>query len=274
MENYLIFAGTTEGRELTQFLLNIIDEEHLQMHLTVCIATDYGRLMLPEHKALTVLASRLNEQEMEKLMSRNAFDCILDATHPYAVLVSENIRNAAAAENIPYVRILRPDNTPIDTDSNIVFVHTMQEAVSYLSQTRGNILSTTGSKELPLLRELPDYEERVYARILPNPQMVSDSYEMGFKGQHLICMQGPFTEELNTALIHQFHISYVLTKNSGANGGFAEKIKSAEQTNTTLVVIGRPAEQTKGYLLEDVCAVYREHHSFAPLFTTQSSDGH
>ena len=274
MENYLIFAGTTEGRELTQFLLNIIDKEHLQMHLTVCIATDYGRLMLPEHKALTVLASRLNEQEMEKLMSRNAFDCILDATHPYAVLVSENIRNAAAAENIPYIRILRPDNTPVDTDSNIVFVHTMQEAVSYLAQTKGNILSTTGSKELPLLRELPDYEERVYARILPNPQMVSDSYEMGFKGQHLICMQGPFTEELNTALIHQFHISYVLTKNSGANGGFAEKIKSAEQTNTTLVVIGRPAEQTKGYLLEDVCAVYRGHHSFAPLFTTQSSDGH
>ena len=274
MENYLIFAGTTEGRELTQFLLNMINEEHLQMHLTVCIATDYGRLMLPEHKALTVLASRLNEQEMEKLMSRNAFDCILDATHHYAVLVSENIRNAAAAENIPYIRILRPDNTPIDTDSNIVFVHTMQEAVSYLAQTKGNILSTTGSKELPLLRELPDYEERVYARILPNPQMVSDSYEMGFKGQHLICMQGPFTEELNTALIHQFHISYVLTKNSGANGGFAEKIKSAEQTNTTLVVIGRPAEQTKGYLLEDVCAVYHKHHSFAPLFTTQSSDGH
>lgn len=274
MENYLIFAGTTEGRELTQFLLNMINEEHLQMHLTVCIATDYGRLMLPEHKALTVLASRLNEQEMEKLMSRNAFDCILDATHPYAVLVSENIRNAATAENIPYIRILRPDNTPIDTDSNIVFVHTMQEAVSYLAQTKGNILSTTGSKELPLLRELPGYEERVYARILPNPQMVSDSYEMGFKGQHLICMQGPFTEELNTALIHQFHISYVLTKNSGANGGFAEKIKSAEQTNTTLVVIGRPAEQTKGYLLEDVCAVYRKHHSFAPLFTTQSSDGH
>lgn len=274
MENYLIFAGTTEGRELTQFLLNIIDEKHLQMHLTVCIATDYGRLMLPEHKALTVLASRLNEQAMENLMSRNAFDCILDATHPYAVLVSENIRNAAAAENIPYIRVIRPDSTPIDTDSNIVFVHTMQEAVSYLAGTKGNILVTTGSKELPLLRELPGYEERVYARILPNPQMVSDSYEMGFKGQHLICMQGPFTEELNTALIHQFHISYVLTKNSGANGGFAEKIKSAEQTNTTLVVIGRPAEQTKGYLLEDVCAVYRKHHSFAPLFTTQSSDGH
>ena len=97
---------------------------------------------------------------------------------------------------------------------------------------------------------------------------------LGFSGKNLICMQGPFTEELNTALIHQFHISYVLTKNSGANGGFAEKIKSAEQTNTTLVVIGRPAEQTKGYLLEDVCAVYRKHHSFAPLFTTQSSDGH
>ncbi len=272
MENYLIFAGTTEGRELTQFLLDMIDRDHRQMHLTVCIATEYGKLMLPEHKALTVLASRLDEQEMEKLMSRNFFDCVLDATHPYAILASENIRNAALAEKLPYIRILRPDNTPAHTDSHIVFVHNMEEAVSYLSETKGNILATTGSKELPSLCRIPDYEERIYARILPNPQMVSDSYDLGFKGQHLICMQGPFSEEMNTALIHQFHISYVLTKNSGANGGFIEKIKSAEQTDTTLVVIGRPAEQTKGYLLEDVICEYESNHSFMGLLTTQSSD--
>ena len=271
MENYLIFAGTTEGRELTQFLLDTIDREHRQMHLTVCIATEYGKLMLPEHKALTVLASRLDEQEMEKLMSRNTFDCVLDATHPYAILVSENIRNAALAENIPYVRIIRPDNTPLHTDSNIVFVHDMEEAVSYLSKTSGNILVTTGSKELPMLCNLADYEQRVYARILPNPQMVADSFALGFKGKHLICMQGPFSEELNTALIHQFHIRYVLTKNSGTNGGFAEKIKSAERTDSTLVVIGRPAEQSIGYLLEDILDEYETHHSFMGLLTTQPS---
>lgn len=261
----MIFAGTTEGRELTQFLLERIDTEHRQMHLTVCIATEYGRLMLPEHAALTVLASRLDEQEMEQLMCRNSYDCVLDATHPYAVLVSENIRNAAAARRLPYVRILRPDNAPTQPDSHMVFVQDMEHAIAYLSGTSGNILVTTGSKELPLLKALPDYEERVYARILPNPQMVADSFALGFKGQHLICMQGPFSAELNTALIHQFAIRYLLTKNSGANGGFREKIKSVEQTDTTLVVIGRPTEHTKGYLLEEVYDAYIRHHDFTTL---------
>lgn len=265
MENYLIFAGTTEGRELTQFLLDKIDKEQRAIRLTVCIATEYGRLMLPEHEALTVLASRLDEQAMEQLMSHNDYDCVLDATHPYAVLVSENIRNAAAARSLPYVRILRPDDTPAEGDSHLVFAADMQEAVAFLAGTKGNILATTGSKELPLLQALPDYEERVYARILPNPQMVADCFALGFRGQHLICMQGPFTEELNTALIHQYHIAYVLSKSSGANGGFLEKLRSAEQTDSILVVIGRPKEQTTGYLTKDVFAAYEQYHSFTTL---------
>ena len=121
---------------MTQFLLNMINEEHLQMHLTVCIATDYGRLMLPEHKALTVLASRLNEQEMEKLMSKMLLTVFWMRLIPTLYLSLRTSGNAAAAENIPYIRVIRPDSTPIDTDSNIVFVHTMQEAVSYLAGTK------------------------------------------------------------------------------------------------------------------------------------------
>ena len=81
--------------------------------------------------------------------------------------------------------------------------------------------------------------------------MVSNSFQLGFQGKHLICMQGPFSEELNTALIHQFHISYLLTKSSGKLGGFLEKVNSARQTGITLVVIGRPTKES-GYTLEEV----------------------
>lgn len=245
MKHYLIFAGTTEGRELVEFLIPQKD-----VQITVCTATEYGKILLPNAPNLTVLSKRLEFEDMVTLMQTTPFDQVYDTTHPYAVLVSQNIQNATKKANVPYFRIIRPEEE-LEDDGKIVYVNSMEDAVSYLSDTTGNILSTTGSKELPALCKLQDYRERVYARILSNPEMVSSSFQLGFQGKHLICMQGPFSEELNTALIHQFDISYVLTKNSGKLGGFLEKVNSARQTKTTLVVIGRPTKE-EGFTLDEI----------------------
>lgn len=245
MKHFLIFAGTTEGRKLAEFFLT------KGVTLTVCTATEYGKILLPEHSLLTTISKRLNENDMYELMEKNQFDGVFDCTHPYAVIVSENIKKAAKKAKLAYYRILRPKEELEDED-NIVYVASMEEAVDYLSNTEGNILTTTGSKELSKMLSLPNYKERVYARILSNPEMVKDSFELGFQGKHLICMQGPFSEEMNTAMIHQFDIRYVLTKNSGKVGGFIEKVNSAKETGTILVVIGRPTVETDGYVLEEI----------------------
>ena len=245
MKHFLIFAGTTEGRKLAEFFLT------KGVTLTVCTATEYGKILLPEHSLLTAISKRLDDKEMYELMEKNQFDGVFDCTHPYAVIVSENIKKAAKKANLEYYRILRPKEE-IEDEDNIVYVASMEEAVDYLSNTEGNILTTTGSKELSKMLSLPNYKERVYARILSNPEMVKDSFELGFQGKHLICMQGPFSEEMNTAMIHQFDIRYVLTKNSGKVGGFIEKVNSAKETGTILVVIGRPTAETDGYVLEEI----------------------
>ena len=240
-----VFAGTTEGRELIEFLIEKKDTK-----ITACTATEYGKILLPSAPNLTVMSKRLNAEDMVTLMQDFPFDGVYDATHPYATLVSENILAASKKSKLPYFRIIRPEVT-FEDDDTIVYVNSMEDAVSYFSKTTGNILCTTGSKELAAFCKLPDYETRVYARILSNPEMVSNSFQLGFQGKHLICMQGPFSEELNTALIHQFHISYLLTKSSGKLGGFLEKVNSARQTGITLVVIGRPTKES-GYTLEEV----------------------
>ena len=85
--------------------------------------------------------------------------------------------------------------------------------------------------------------------------MVKKSYEEGFRGQHLICMQGPFSLEMNIAMIHQFHISYMLTKNTGDAGGFLDKVHSAKETNCTLIVIGRPVKDEQGYTLAQIKSI-------------------
>ena len=66
-------------------------------------------------------------------------------------------------------------------------------------------------------------------------------------------MQGPFSLEMNRALIRQFHIRYLVTKESGRTGGFLEKIKAAEAEGITACVIGNPEKQNSGDTFTQVC---------------------
>lgn len=246
IKSYLIFAGTTEGRNLTEYLLTS------NAKLYVCVATEYGKTLLPTHENLTVSSTRLDAEEIYELMKVHKFDCVFDATHPYAAIVSQNIQAAAQKAELPYYRIIRPSSTLTPTD-HIVYVDSMEEAVSFLAHTSGNILATTGSKELHKLCALPDYKTRVFARVLPTAGVISHCYDLGFDAKHIIGMQGPFSEALNEAILAHTQATYLLTKDSGDVGGFMEKIISAQKMNVTIVVIGRPPE-VKGYSLEEIMA--------------------
>ena len=61
-----------------------------------------------------------------------------------------------------------------------------------------------------------------------------------------------FSYALNRAILEQFAIRYLVTKDGGTVGGFAEKAQAAQDTGTQLVVVRRPAEngQTAAQILE------------------------
>ena len=99
-EKICLFAGTTEGRRMAEILHGAAD-------LTVCVATEYGEIMLDGIKNISIHTGRMDAGEMEKFFAENRFDRIIDATHPYAEAVTENIRLAAAASNVPVMRVLR-----------------------------------------------------------------------------------------------------------------------------------------------------------------------
>ena len=90
MDKILLFAGTTEGRNLAEFL------EKNQIPTEVCVATQYGETLLEEGKYLHVHAGRLDETEMEQQIQKQQITLVIDATHPYAVIVSQNIRRACS----------------------------------------------------------------------------------------------------------------------------------------------------------------------------------
>ena len=64
---------------------------------------------------------------------------------------------------------------------------------------------------------------------------------------NILALQGPFTQELNEALIRQFHIRYLVTKDGGKAGGFQEKALAAVATGAQLLLIRRPEDDGLDY---------------------------
>lgn len=232
----IVFAGTTEGREIAEFL------DHSKIPGYICVATEYGEQLLPESPVLEISHQRLGPEEMKILFQEKNPDMVLDATHPYAVQVTDNIRNACEETGKKYIRILRK-NQEIKEEGDWIFADSVEEAVELLSHTEGNILATTGSKEAVKYTKLENYQNRVFLRVLSLPQVALQCSEYGFQGKNLICMQGPFSKELNAAMIRQLNCRYLVTKMSGAAGGFQDKINAARECGCIPVVIGRPLKE-------------------------------
>ena len=165
-------------------------------------------------------------------------DLCIDATHPYAVEATKNIRAAAARAGVEYHRLLRaPSPLP---EGALVFAGAA-EAAQELARTEGNVLLTTGAKELGAFA--PIAPERCYPRVLPTQEGIAACEAAGVPHRNIIAMQGPFSRALNEALIQQFEIRWLVTKDGGAAGGFAEKVQAAQSTGAQLVVLRRPPEQ-------------------------------
>ena len=237
----LLFAGTTEGRELAEYLV----ERKVKVH--ACVATPYGESLLPKNRLLSISHQRLDECQMREFIKEFAPRYVVDATHPFAKEVTENIKRACIEVKAPYIRLLREAGQAGES----VCVEDVEAAVEYLEGTSGNILVTTGSKELENYTRLTDYQERIFARVLSVGDVAVKCEELGIRGRHLICMQGPFSVEMNLAMLREYKISYLVTKEFGIAGGYPQKCEAAAMAGVGLVVIGRP-QQEAGMSLEEV----------------------
>ena len=267
MKQVIVFAGTTEGRQLSAWLAAAGVE-------TLCsVATEYGELLVEKQPHLSVHQGRLLPEEMEQLFAEEGKPLVLDVTHPYAVAVSANIKAACEKAGCEYLRLIRPslmNKNACKTAEEIVVVESVEAAVNFLKTTEGSIFVTTGSKELAKFTALPDYQNRVYARVLATPEVVTQCTEAGFTGPHLICMQGPFSKELNLAMLRSIGAAWMVTKEAGRAGGFEEKMTAAKEAGVKVVLIGRPQEQAGLSIEEGVKLLAERFH--IPSDLTDSRD--
>ena len=242
MSRILVFGGTCEGRELVSWLAG------RGVSVIAYSATEYGESLLPESSRVLSFAKRLDAEQMVQVMRQEAFSCVVDATHPYAVEVSANIKAAASELGLEVMRLVREDVPEGPWTS----VASTDEAARLIARRKGNVLLTTGSKDLAAyVQAVPDYKQRLYVRILPVASSLEQADKLGIPASRIIAMQGPFSAELNKALIESLEIETLVTKAAGKAGGFPEKVQAARETGCELLVIDRPVENNQGISLDE-----------------------
>ncbi len=244
MYKLCVFAGTSEGRLLIEGLTG------RGLQITACVATAYGEVVLGRYPDVEIRAGRLPVEEITAMLKSEGFSVVVDATHPYADHITESIRSACAACGVAYMRLLR-GSTAQEGDG--VFVPDVESCVQYLQQTCGNILLTTGSKNLSQFCEDTTLRGRLYARVLPLASSLQLCQESGLESSRILAMQGPFSEEMNLAMLRAVDARYLVTKDTGKAGGYADKIRAARRAGVQPVIIGRPQQQP-GDSLEQVLA--------------------
>lgn len=250
MSNVFIFGGTTEGRKLA------IACELLGIPAYVSVASEYGSDVLGELKVVKVLEGRMNIDEMSAGFKALDISVVYDATHPFATVVKENIKSACEQNGIEYIRVLR-NITDIDSE-DYKLVKSVDEAVDYLTTCEGNVFVATGSKEIAKYKKLD--LSRVYARVLSAVESINACKDIGLEGSHIIAMQGPFSERLNIALMEEYNCKYMVSKQTGNNGGFDEKIEACKQAGVYPIIVALP-QNDKGISEEEAIEHIAKRHN-------------
>ncbi len=229
-KSILLFGGTTEGRLLAEFMLQ------KGINFTLFVATESGQEQSANIPTEHVLTGRLDANQMQDYVAKSCL--VIDATHPYAQLVTENIKATCELCGVEYLRVLRSSSSK--RVGEVVSVSSHEQAVDFLRETTGNILLAIGSKELAAYTKFPSFKSRIFVRMLPVALQIESCVQMGFKQANIIAMQGVFTQELNLALLKQIDARYLVTKDSGDEGGFSAKLEAAATLGIPSVVIERP----------------------------------
>ncbi len=261
--DYILFGGTTEGRVIAR---SIADNGFTVLAV---VATEYGEEALDASfarengedfkKNCYTLAQRLDEGEMTALLDYLSPAAVIDATHPYAALVSRNIRRASEKTGQRYIRVLRrstrnfASSAAVEAEPQQVFTFaSMSELVKWLNRCDDVIFSTLGAKDLQRLAEVQNFERRIYVRILPTVEGISECRRLGFPMKHIYALHGPFSEDFNIAQFRESGAGIILTKDTGLAGGFDEKIRAAEYLKIKLAILERPLETSDSISLDEI----------------------
>jgi precorrin-6A/cobalt-precorrin-6A reductase len=218
----LILGGTGEARELAGRLVALGHAVTTSLAgRTSAPALPAGELRVGKFGGVPGLVGYLRAMR---------FDRLVDATHPYAGLISINAVAAAAQSGIPLVRYMRPA-WPEPADAGWQHVAGLEAAADALP-SGATVLVTTGHEGLAPLLARDDC--RLVVRLIEPPD--------GDLPRHarLILGRPPYALAAEVALFRREAIGVLVSKNSGGEQTRA-KLDAARETGAAVIMVERPA---------------------------------
>lgn len=259
-----VISGTQDGREIGARLADSVQARG-GGDILMTVVSQYGKV-LAEHTGIDVEVGRFKEEDMERIIGEKGITCILDCSHPYAAIVSETARAACKAKGIGYVRYERPE-IPLPNYDKLHHAKDEFEAAELAGRLGKSILLTTGSKTLATFVHAEALQgKEIWARVLPLSGVVKMCEDLGMKAKYILALQGPFSYEMNRAMLRDYHADVMVTKNSGLVGGSDTKLAAAMDENVHVIVIDKPKAELTGspvFSAPDAVLDYMEaHHEF------------
>lgn len=199
------------------------------------VVSEYARSQLPLGTICHV--GRLNGEEMLAFIRETNPHRVLDATHPYAILASQNIRQCAQALNIAYERVHFADIENAWRDA-VEWADSHEALAAAIVREKGNMLLGIGRD--PLLPISLDTDmTRLFPRITPTPEAVARCLELGYLRQNIIAMDGPFSKQLTMALFDEKNITSVVVRDATDKSYLHEMVVPALERGFHVIMYGR-----------------------------------
>lgn len=230
----LIFGGTKESRMLAEEIAK------KNFNVVINVTSEYAKEVIEKRDNIFVNVKKMEKEEIEHFIIRNHFDIVVDATHPYAEIITKNVKEVCSKLNVKYIRFLRKF-------SNIGYgkcFDSIEEVCNYLNNKKGNIFITTGSKDLSKFVNIDNYKYRLFVRVLPTIESIESCKKYDIPTKNIICMYPPYSLNLNIAMFDEVKANFVISKDTDRNGGFYNKMEAAKKVNAEFIVIKRPIEET------------------------------
>lgn len=223
----LVFGGTTEGRMAAQLL----DIQQMEFYYSTKLGSQQD---VPGRH----VSGAMDASQIAAFCIAHGIRLLIDAAHPFAVQLHENISQAAALLGLKVVRVER--RSPEYSAANTRFFDSWQSMVNAALEVQQEpILALTGVQTIVPLKDI--WSRRCcYFRILNTVQSEQLARDSGINLNYVIQDSNPESEEALEKLVTDIGAKIILTKESGYSGGLEAKIAVSQRLNVPLWVLQRP----------------------------------
>lgn len=228
----LVLGGTSDAVAFC----HLLEENNVTYQMSVATL---GGMEMGSREGLNAMMTRFTKESLRQYLEDHQVSTICDLTHPHAFEISQLAMVVASEEGTLYLRYERPMS---DETNEIDFVVSDMSEAATLAASIGNVIFVTGSKHVALFEEQLTRRagKRVIYRVIPRQEVIAEISALGVGMDRMIAMQGPFSQEMNTAIFRAFKVEVVIGKEGGQASGTDQRHLAACALGIKNIVVKRP----------------------------------